>query len=127
MVTTMYVSLEDLFTYRQYVDFPLAYCFDRETYSFCDASELKFNETLYYDRFVPMFRIDEKKLEYSYIMQLNNRTIYNLYRKNTDCFEAFLERNNMWDDWWDYYKKNVYHIAEQWCKDNAIVYIKNKT
>lgn len=118
----MYIHIEELFRHRQYTDFPMAYCFDRKTYTICDSVYLDLPNEGFYERYIPLFQIDQDAIENNYIQQLNNREILRAFQQKDICFEAFIQQNALWDDWWQYYKETVYQIAEQWCEINAIKY-----
>lgn len=118
----MQITISELFTHRQYTDFPAAYCFDRKTYSFCDPSWLSFQNGAFYQRYISLFQIDQNAIEKAFLFNLHNKQIFNKYKTNNMCFEEFVQQNNLWDQWWDYYKMQVNQIAIQWCEKNKINY-----
>lgn len=118
----MYVAISELFSYRQYVDFPVAYCFDRKTYRFCDCSHLDLPGNSAYERFIPLFQIDQKAIEMSFISSFHNQYFLLKYNASKTCFEEFAQQNNLWNQWWEYYKESVNHVAVQWCENNNIKY-----
>lgn len=118
----MYVSISDLVSHRQYTDFPAAYCFDRKTYSFCDPTWLSLQKSELYPRYIPLFQIDQHAIENAFLLNLHNRQILRKYNASNVCFEEFVQQNNLWRQWWDYYVKRVKQIAIHWCENNNINY-----
>lgn len=119
----MKTTLSQLFSYRQYTGYPIAYCFDRKNYTICDSAMMNNNNDFPYLRYIPIFQITQDEIEYNYILQLNDSHLLKKYTECECCFEAFMQQHNLWwDDWWNYYTSTVYRIAEQWCKENTINY-----
>lgn len=118
----LYIELETLFSYRQRIDYPIEYYFDRRTYTIVDsASKLTLSNECY-ERYIPLFQIDEFKIQDDYIQQLNNKIVLYKYNRRDVCFEEFIQRHLLWDDWWNFYKNIVYQIAKEWCKCNNLQY-----
>ena len=118
----MHIDLETLFIYRQQVDYPIAYYFDKKTYAIVDSNFKLDLSNEYYERYIPLFQIDELKIQNDYIQQINNKKILHEYNQQQFCFEEFLQRHLMWDNWWCFYKNVVYQLAINWCKKNNIQY-----
>lgn len=117
----MCISLVELFAHRQYVSSPVSCYFDRKMYTFIDTQRPpEHNEP--YDRYIPLFQIDEDALENSFLIDLNDKSISGKWRDFEFCFEEFCQRNQLWNRWWDYYKKAVNEIAIQWCQEHNIKY-----
>lgn len=118
----MTISPEQLFSYRQYTGQPPAYCFDTLTYTFCDVSYLQYEPSAphYYERYVPLFQIDETALQARFIRKQNNTALSRAFTAKTVCFEAFVHEQNLWDDWWEYYKACVYSTAVAWSEAHGI-------
>ena len=119
----MHITISELFRYRQYKFFPVAYCFDRKTYSIQDATLLSMPKTETYERLIPLFQIDQDNIQNAFIQTLNNKPLMNKYNTRNVCFEEFVQLNNLWKQWWDYYRKTVSEIAIEWCQKNKIKYI----
>lgn len=118
----MYIELETLFSFRQYVDLPIEYYFDIKTYTIIDASSKSSIPLDKYDQCIPLFQINQEKIQYDYICLLNNRNILYEYNHKNVCFEEFIQRHLLWQDWWRFYKDNVLQLAIEWCKKNNINY-----
>ena len=118
----MYVKLEELFSYRQYDDAPIEYYFDRKRYAIVDRSAVLHSSQEHYERYVPLYQINEQELQEDYIVHWNNKKLLFDYRHRSVCFEAFLQERALWNDWWEYYVKRVRQIAIDWCKENRISY-----
>lgn len=116
----MCTDFDTLFVYRQYVDYPVQYYFDRKTYAVCEMTSVLDEEIAYYRRYVPLFQIDEESIICDFIMQLNDCRMLRKYIERTVCTEEFLQQNRLWDSWWLYYREAVFRVAEQWCMENSI-------
>lgn len=124
----MYIKLSELFIYRQYKAYPISFYFDRKTYTVVSSTffcEHKYDEV--YERFIPLFQIDEERIQDNFIREFNNKKLLRDYENKTVCFEAFARDCSIWRQWWDYYKKIVYQIASDWCRDNHIRYVDTDT
>ena len=118
----MQIELKTLFIYRQYVDYPMAYYFDRKTYNIVDAAaSLELTDETY-ERCIPLFQIDEEALQDEFILQLNNKKILSDYRQRTVCFGEFIDKRYLGDSWWRFYEGKVYEAAADWCQKNNIKY-----
>jgi hypothetical protein len=118
----MKVTLAELFTYRQYVGIPISYCFDRKTYSFCESSFLYSSEDSPYPRYIPLFQINQEQIQEMYILQKNEGNIQQEFLNRNCCFEEFIQRRALWNDWWSYYRMSVFQTAKSWCADHSIKY-----
>lgn len=119
----MRINISDLFRYRQYVGAPVHYCFDKREYKICDISALETPPDTPYQRYIPLLRIDEKVLQDNYIRFLNDKHIWREYQETNLCFAAFVERKNLWNDWWKYYTTTVFELEKLWCEKNHLVYV----
>lgn len=117
----MYVSLMELFKHRQYVSFPTSCYFDRKTYTFIDTQSPP-EQDVSYDRFIPLFQIDQDGLKNRFLYDLNDKCISSKWRDFEFCFEEFCQQNHLWNRWWDYYMSAVNQIAIHWCEENNIKY-----
>lgn len=118
----MKVTLTELFTYRQYIGIPTSYFFDRKTYSFCEGSSLPPTEDSPYPRYIPLFQINQEQIQEMYILQKNEGSIQREFLNRDCCFEEFIQRRRLWNDWWSYYRMTVYQIAKSWCENHSINY-----
>ena len=118
----MKTTLTELFAYRQYIGIPISYFFDRKTYSFCEGSFLPTMEDSPYPRYIPLFQIDQEKIQEMYILQKNEGHIQQEFLACNCCFEEFIQRKGLWNDWWSYYRLSVYQLAKHWCEKHSIKY-----
>lgn len=118
----MYITISDLFCHRQYTTVSPSYCFDRKAYAFCDSSWLSSKNSGFYVRYIPLFQVDQTAIEHDFLVDSHNKHILHKYNASNVCFEEFIQRNNLWFQWWDYYQKKVKQIAIQWCENNSINY-----
>ncbi len=119
----MRISLLELFSHRQYTDFPVSYYFDRKTYTICWKEQLEDPQDTPYPRYIPLFRVDEQALQNDYIQRFMGKSAWRKYQEGTDCFRTFMDRNGEWDGWWRFYEKTVFEIAKQWCGENHISFV----
>ena len=118
------VKISELFTYLQYINSPLYYCFDRKNYKICDASHLEEQHDSFYPRYIPLLQIDEKSIEKSFILSLNDKRILRMYNSPDFNFNAFVESPpERWARWWSYYKTTVFDLEKEWCEEHSIKYI----
>lgn len=118
----MHIELETLFTYRQYVGASISYCFDRKTYQIVAADSAEVLPEESYDRYLPLFQINEEDIQEAYILQLNRKDVLYAYRRRTVDFRTFVETHSSWEDWWQYYRTMVRNHAIEWCQKNHIRY-----
>lgn len=118
----MYVHLEELFKYRQYVDCPVNYCFDRKLYQICDAASAEQKCDTFYDRYIPMFQIDTETLERDFIASCNDRFLLRAFKDSSCCFEEFVQRAGLFHRWWNFYRLEVAKAAIAWCDKYHIKY-----
>ena len=119
----MRISLNDFFRHCQYTDGPVYYYFDRKTYTICEKERMEDALDVPYVRYIPLFQVDEKALQDEFIQQYMYKGAWRKFQDSPYCFEEFMQRNNEWYHWWDFYKKSVYQIARQWCMDNLISFV----
>ena len=121
----MRIDLDTLFTYRQYTDGIVYYYFDKKTYTIVTKDQAKKLTSENYIRCIPMFQIDETKIQKDYIDSLHNKKIeseYNHYKENFDNFNHFIH-NRLENDYWKFYCIEVKKLAIAWCEKNNIKYI----
>ena len=118
----MKIKISELFKYRQYLDDSVYYCFDRKEYKICDSSNLNSQENEHYNRYIPLLQIDEKQIQEAYIESLNNRQISYKYKNSSLSFNAFIDYQNLHNDWWNYYRRTVFLLEKTWCEENSIQY-----
>ena len=118
----MHIDFTTLFSYRQYVNCPVRFCFDRKKYKVCDINSIYFEEDNY-NRYVPLFQIDEEAINQEFINQLNDKQILHKYSARKVCFEEFLQQYGLWERWWSFYRNKINMVAQQWCNEYAIKYI----
>lgn len=114
----MYISIN----YLADNAFPDCYCFDRKTYRLCDISHLATKSDETYVRYIPLFQVDKDAIENDFILDLHDKHLLRKYSTSDVCFEEFVQRNNLWNPWWTYYKRAVTQIAIHWCENNNINY-----
>jgi len=119
----MHIPLKELFLYRQYTDGPVFYYFDRKKYTIISLESIESSQDLPYERYIPIFQVDEKALQNSYIQRFMGKSAWHKYQNASLCFEEFLQRNGAWNSWWDYYKESVCDIARQWCKKHGVSFV----
>ena len=119
----MKIQISELFRYRQYVDAPICYCFDKKEYRICDISILETKSDTPYERYIALLRIDEKALQDNYIQFLNDKRIFREYQETSLCFNAFVESKALWEDWWKYYTTTVFDLEKVWCEDHNLKYV----
>ena len=128
----MYIELQELFAHRQYVNHPIYYYFDRKTYAIVqvDKPNMKPNSNIgYYERYIPMFQVDNEKIEEAYVDSLNNPKLKKDFKESHIDIAEYLIRNYSYykaDDWYDFYYNQVCKIAILWCKNNNIRYKMSK-
>ena len=118
----MYIELETLFDYRQYTGAPVHFYFDRKTYQIVDAKSREAVSNVPYERYLPLFQIDEEAMQEAYILQLNRKDILYAYRRRMAGFREFVESYGLWEDWWQSYCDTVCRYAMEWCRKNHINY-----
>ncbi len=119
----MKINISELFEYRQYIDAPPCYCFDKKDYKICDIYILETEIDTPYKRYISLLQIDEKTIQYNYIQSLNDKHISREYQETNICFNAFAESKNLWEDWWKYYTVAVFELEKSWCEENNIKYV----
>ena len=119
----MRISLKELFIYRQYTDGPVYNYFDRRTYTVCREEHLDNVQNTPYVRYIPLFQVDEQALQNEFIQRYMPKGAWRKFQDSLYCFEEFMQRNNEWYHWWDFYKKAVYTIARQWCIEHHIAFV----
>lgn len=119
----MKIQISELFKYRQYVNSPLYYCFDRKEYKICDVSFLNSQENMPYKRYIPLLQIDENKLQKKYIASLNNVKLIRDFSNTNLSFNAFIDYCNLQSDWWNHYRRTVFELEKVWCEENSFQYI----
>lgn len=118
----MHIELETLYDYKQYVGEPICYYFDRKTYQIVDADSVEERSEDPYERYLPLFQIDEERMQEAYILQLNRKDILYAYRCQTGSFRSFADTYGLWQDWWQYEREKVRQCAIEWCEKNHIRY-----
>ena len=118
----MKINISELFTYRQYTDAPIAYCFDRKAYRICDAALLG-TESEPYQRYIPLLKIDEELIRAAYVRSWGDLHILPAIREGAISFEAYIEREGLQSDWWEYYRSVVFDLEKTWCEENGIGYV----
>jgi len=119
----MKINISELFKYRQYIDAPVYYCFDRKDYKICDISVCKTKSDMPFQRYISLLRINEEEIRDNYIRSLNDKYILRDYRNTNLCFNAFVEHNSLWSDWWRYYTTTIFELEKTWCEENKITYV----
>lgn len=119
----MHISLKELFIYRQYTDGPVHNYFDRKTYTVCREAQLDNEQNAPYIRYIPLFQVDEQALQNEFIQGYMPKGAWRKFLECPFCFEEFMQRNNEWYHWWDFYKKAICDIARQWCVENHIAFV----
>lgn len=118
----MKISLDELFLYRQYTNYPMEFYYDKKEKVILPKEYVKFDDSSPFERFIPLFRINQENIEMSFIIHLNDKKLLSQYKKRNVCFEEFLQINNLYSEWWNYYKNAVFDIIIKWCDENRIHY-----
>ena len=117
----MYIQLKELFIYRQYKEHPIYYFFDKKTYKIADLDFYEENKNKDpYERFIPMFQIDEDEIAYDFVSKLNNKKLMRDYQNRKVCSDAFIEDYGLDRSWWEFYVNTTFQIASDWCRENHI-------
>ena len=119
----MKINISELFRYRQYVDAPACYCFDRKDYKIRDISVYESESNTPFQRYIPLLRVDEKTIQDNYILSLNDKYILREYQNTNLCFNAFVDGKALWEDWWRYYTTTIFELEKAWCEENNIAYV----
>ena len=119
----MKINISELFKYRQYIDAPVCYCFDRKEYKICDISVCKTESNTPYQRYISLLRINEQEIRDNYIRSLNDKYILREYQNTNLCFNAFVDDKVLWEDWWKYYTTAIFELEKTWCEVNNIAYV----
>ena len=119
----MKIHISELFKYRQFVDQPLYFCFDKKEYKICDASLLDTQKCEPYRRYIPLLQIDESNIQQAYIASLNDKKLLRDFNSTDLCFNAFVDYCGFQNDWWNYYRRIVFELEKIWCEENSIQYI----
>ena len=122
----MYIDMKTLFLHRQYVDHPIYYYFDRKSYTIVEVNnpnQPPKSNTEHYERYIPMFQIDEEQIVAAYLESLNNPKLEKDFRESLIDIAEYLIRNYSYykaDDWYQFYEAQVCQIAADWCEQNHI-------
>ena len=119
----MKIHISEFFKYRQFVDQPLYFCFDRKEYKICDTSLLDTQKCEPYRRYIPLLQIDESNIQQAYICSLNDKKLLRDFNSTDLCFNAFVDYYGLQNDWWNYYRRIVFELEKTWCEENSIQYI----
>ena len=118
----MYADFALLFSYRQYVDYPVRYYFDRTTYRICEEKLVPLEVSDSDKRYIAMFQIDEDAIAIDFIKQMNDRKLFDRFNRRAICVEEFLQQHGLWDRWWLFYRKEINKIVQKWCNEHFIKY-----
>lgn len=99
--------------------------FDRKTYTFVDAEDVKDPQEEPYERYLPALKVDEEKLEDEYIASWNHKKLQQEYENAPHGFSDFVECQGLWNDWRRFYYKRVSEMAVAWCEKHHIKYMIN--
>ena len=116
------VKLSELRRYYNRVGALIEYYFDRKTYAVVDAETISLTLDEPYQRYIPLYQIDEEQLQDDYINSWNDKKMLYEYEHAPYCFEAFIQRRSLANNWWRFYCKQVSYIAVSWCEEHHIKY-----
>ena len=119
----MKINISERFRYRQYTDATVAYCFDRKTYKICDAALLGAEDSTPYQRYIPLLAIDEGLIRDAYVRSWGDLHILPAIREGAITFNAYIEREGLQTNWWEYYRSVVFDLEKTWCEENNITYL----
>ena len=96
----------------------IIYYFDRKSYTVIEADKpLICDEP--YERYIPLFQIDDCQLELEYIKSFNQPKLLKAYLQEKG---DFIDRNNMRYGFVDFRDKEIEKLAIEWCEKNNINY-----
>lgn len=121
----MKIPISELYRHWQSTDFPVAYCFDRKTYTVCEISCLEEANDEPYQRYLPLLQIDRDKIEERFIESFNDRQLLYKYKKDPNFnFHHFVESQGWWwDRWWGFKRKVIFDLQREWCEEHHIQYV----
>ena len=124
----MYIDMKSLFHHRQYVGGLTYYYFDKKEYKIVEVEKPNSpppSDTIYYERYIPMFQVDDDKIQRDYVASLNNPKFTKDFEESHIDIAEYLIRNHSYykaEDWYEFYYQEVCKIAAEWCDNNHIRY-----
>ena len=124
----MYIETKELILYAKDIGNPIRYYFDRKTYTIIEVETPNTpprSDEEHYERYIPMFQVDEEQIEEAYLESLNNPKLTKDFRESHIDIAEYLIRNYSYykaDDWYQFHDEQVCKIATDWCEQNHIKY-----